>query len=131
AVLVGVGAEGRWASRWWARARGVSWALGGADSAERGLPRGARRVAGRVAPDPPHLLLVTGADAASRLRVVTGGTLISPLPATPGEWAALVREATLAGLVVVLELDQPLPPAARERIAATRHLTWVLSADKE
>ena len=131
AELVEVGADGPWATRMCAPAPRVSWALRGDDSADPGLPPGARRVAGPAAPDPPHLLLVTGADAASRLRVVTGGTLISPLPATPGEWAALVREATLAGLVVVLELDQPLPPAARERIAATRHLTWVLSADKE
>jgi hypothetical protein len=137
AELVEVGGDGPWATRMCAPAPRVVWALRGDDSADPGLPAGVRRVPGSAAGESvPELLLVTGADAASRRQLVGRrwpgrGTLIGPVPATPAEWTAVVREATLEGLVVVLELDQPPAPAARERIAATTHLTWVLSSDRE
>jgi hypothetical protein len=136
AELVEVGTEGPWATRMCAPAPRVTWALRGEDSADPGVPAGTRRVAGSAPGGPPELLLVTGADAASRRRVVgrrwpDRGTLAGPLPATPAEWTAVVREATLGALVVVLDLDGPPTPVARERIAATTHLTWVLSSARE
>jgi len=136
AELVEVGGDGPWATRMCAPAPRVVWALRGDDSADPGLPAGTRRLPGSAAAEAPQLLLVTGADAASRRRVVERhwpgrGTLVGPPPAMPAEWTAVVREATLGGLVVVLELEEPPTPEARARIAATTHLTWVLSSARE
>ncbi|OLB79506.1 MAG: ATPase [Actinobacteria bacterium 13_2_20CM_2_71_6] len=140
AELVEVGGDGPWAVRMCALAPRVVWALRGADSPDPGLPAGTRRRPGDAKPGDvegtPELLLVTGADAVSRRRVVERrwadrGTLIAPVPAAPEEWTALVREATLAGPVVLLELDEAPSPVARERIAGTPHLTWVLSSARE
>jgi hypothetical protein len=135
AELVEVGTEGPWATRMCAPAPRVVWALRGADAPDPGLPAGTRRRLG-TASGTPELLLVAGADAASRQQVVARrwpgrGTLAGPVPAAPAEWASVVREATLGDLAVILELDQPLPPDARERIAAATHLTWVLSSARE
>jgi len=137
AELVEVGQDGPWAIRMAAVAPRVVWALRGDDSADPGLPAGTRRVPGTAAEvTPPELLLVTGADPASRLRAAAErwperGRLIGPVPQSPAEWAAVVREATLGGLVVVLELAGPPTPAARDRITAAGHLTWVLASDRE
>jgi SpoVK/Ycf46/Vps4 family AAA+-type ATPase len=48
----------------------------------------------------------------------------------PG-WAALVREATVGDLDVVLELDTPLNAAGRDAVARADHLSWALSYKAE
>jgi len=82
------------------------------------------------------LLLVNGGDRESRYRAVDtyrpgAGQLVCPPPATPAGWAAVVREATLGDLVVVLDLDGPLSDAGRESILRADHLVWVLSSRGE
>jgi hypothetical protein len=135
AELVEVGADGPWALRACSPAPRVVWGLTGDDSPDPLLPNGFRRRPGS-SDGPAELLLVTGADEASRLRVVGQrwpgrGTLVGPVAQAPEEWAAVVREATLGGLVVVLELDAPPTPATRSRVASAAHLTWVLSSARE
>jgi len=84
----------------------------------------------------PELLLLAGADPQSRLAVVrrrwTGRPLLAcPLPASPAEWASVIREAGVGGRIVVLELQAPLPRSAADRIDRADHLTWVLSSPGE
>jgi hypothetical protein len=141
-ALVDVDALGPWATRMCSPAHRVTWALRGDDSADPGLPPGAQRLEPQRPgqqpphPPPPELLLVNGADRRSRLAVVDErwpdrGRLVCPIPATPDAWAAVIREATLGDLVVVVELDKALEPDACDRIAQAAHLTWVLSSPGE
>ncbi|WP_199819813.1 ATP-binding protein [Streptomyces sp. NRRL S-118] len=137
AFLVDIGAEGPWGNRMLAPAGRVIWALTGDGTADPGLPPGTRRVPGGALPAAaPELLLVSGPDEASRLRAVAGhrpgqGMLISSVPSGPTAWQALVREATVEGLAVVLELAGPPDGEVRDRVDRADHLTWVLSSGTE
>ena len=136
AALVETSADGPWAGRtFWPAAR-VSWALAGDGSPDPGLPAGTRRAGTTSEPGEPELLLATGADAATRFAAVAArcpgrGLLVCRCPATPGEWAAVVREAVLGDRVVVLEVDAPLDAEAAARITDADRLTWVLSSAGE
>src|SRR5439155_12724541 len=135
AELVEIAGDGPWATRMCAVLPRVVWALLGEDSADPGLPPGVRRRRG-VGGGPPEMLLVTGADGDSRLRAVDRhwlgrSRIASPPPQSAAEWAALEREATLDDAVLVLELEEPPPRAACDRIDAAAHLTWVLSSARE
>ncbi len=137
AELVEVGADGPWATRTVTVPPRVVWALRGDGAADPGLPAGTRRRPGTAPEDvAAELLLVTGADPQSRRRAVARrwpdrGGLVGPVPESATEWAAVVREATLGGLVVLLELEQPPTPTIRDRITNAAHLTFVLSSDRE
>jgi hypothetical protein len=111
------------------------WHLSGDDAPDPGLPPGTARRAGN-----PHrdagVLLINGSDRTSRQRAADGrwpgtGRLTCPPPDSAAGWAAIVREATLGGYAVVLELDAPLPPAGRDAIGRACHLGWVLSSARE
>ena len=49
-------------------------------------------------------------------------------PTTPAAWNALVREATITGRGIVLEVGDKLTPDARRTIQRASHLVWVISA---
>jgi hypothetical protein len=75
---------------------------------------------------------VHGGDRDSRLRAVLAGHPgAGHLVARPGSWDALIREATIGNLLVVLELDAPLDLAGRDRVTRAEHLHWVLSSPGE
>jgi ATPase family associated with various cellular activities (AAA) len=137
AELVEIGTDGPWATRMCWPAPRLTWALSDDDSADTGLPAGCRRLqpvgSGTVA---AQMLLVTGADVDSRLSAVRErwpgkALLVSPVPSTPGEWAAVVREAGVGDRAVVLELEEPPNRAAADRIDRAGHLSWVLSSPRE
>ena len=106
-------------------------------------PPGAHPPAGRAAagpvdgrPPPPPLLLVHGADAESRRRAAGAGlagrpVLATPVPQSAAEWAAVVREATVGGCAVLLEVAGAPEPHVAARIEAATHLTFVLSSPRE
>src|SRR5690606_26368254 len=52
--------------------------------------------------------------------------LVAPLPDSDASWAALVREATLTGQGVIVELDDTLPSAGRRWVERADHLAWGL-----
>jgi AAA+ superfamily predicted ATPase len=140
ASLVEVAEDGPWATRMCWPASRVTWALAGDDSADPALPAGARRLAAGDAAAgggaEPGILLVAGADGDSRLEAVRRAwpgraLLVTRLPATTAEWAAVVREAAVGGRAVVLDLAGPLDPAAADRIAHAAQLSWALSSPRE
>jgi AAA+ superfamily predicted ATPase len=57
--------------------------------------------------------------------------LVIPQPAEAAAWPAIVREATLSGMGIVLELDGPLSPEARRTIDRTPHLAWAISSRRQ
>jgi hypothetical protein len=136
AELVEVGISGAWATRTCALPGRVVWHLRGDSSADADLPPGSSRQAGEAAGDEPALLMVNGGDRQSRLGVVAHrwpgrGRLMCTVPTSRAQWSAVVREATLGDLVVVLHLDAPLDPTGADLVTRTAHLTWVLSSTVE
>ncbi|HET9517607.1 MAG TPA: ATP-binding protein, partial [Actinoplanes sp.] len=59
------------------------------------------------------------------------GTLVCPPPSTPAAWDAVVREATVGDLTVIVELSAPLSAAERDAVTRAAHLRWVLSSAGE
>ncbi|HYN97979.1 MAG TPA: ATP-binding protein, partial [Pilimelia sp.] len=147
AGLIDVAPTGAWGTRACSVPARVVWHLRGDDSADPDLPAGTTRQppappttpaasAGESASAGPRLLLVNGGDRESRLRAVAGhwpgrGLLVCPVPETPAAWTAVVREATLGDLAVVLDLAAPLTAAGRDAVCRADHLRWVLSAQGE
>ncbi|GIM93942.1 ATP-binding protein [Paractinoplanes toevensis] len=126
--------DGPWASLVAEPATRLIWHLTGDDTPDPGLPAGAaiRRAAvpGRKGGD--GLLLVHGGDRESRLRTIgDDDLLVTDPPSNEAEWQAVVREATIGALTVVLDLAEPLPAAGRDAIERARHLGWALSSPGE
>ncbi len=139
AALVDVQDDGPWAVRMASVHPAVAWALHGDRSLDPDLP-GDRRIVQPAGLDPAGdgLVLVSGGDRTLRLRLALehaagAGFLVCSLPAGPTEWEAVVREATISGLGVVLELggDAELPASARLWIQRAAHVAWALSAPAE
>jgi len=136
AALVEVEQTGPWATRMASLASRAVWALAGDDSLDPDLPPGTEL----VPPAPPggtaDLVLVVGPDRATRLAAAAGrsagrGFLVCPVPDAATSWDAVVREATVLGLGVMLEAPGELGPVARERIERADHLAWVVSSPTE
>ncbi|GIF25960.1 hypothetical protein BJ973_003230 [Actinoplanes tereljensis] len=123
--------DGPWASLVAEPAARLIWHLTGDDTPDRGLPAGAAVRPGSTA-GRSGLVLVHGGDRESRLRAVgDGGLLVTDPPTTDAGWQAVVREATIGGLTVVLELGEPLPAAGRDAVERAAHLSWALSSAGE
>ncbi len=115
-------------------ARAVAWAVLGAEVLETALPPDAYLVsAPEGALGRADVVLVHGTDRVRRIQaaVVAGwgiGFLVSPAPLDDAGWRTLVRQATVLGLGIVLDLTEPLSPLGRRWIARASHLTFGLCA---
>jgi hypothetical protein len=81
-------------------------------------------------------VLVHGGDRESRLRIAERrfagrGRLVCPVPETAAQWRAIVREATLGELVVVLQLEAAPDAAGTDAVTRAAHLSWVFSSTVE
>ncbi len=139
AALADLTGAGPWITLAAVPAARLMWHLRDDASLDPGLPPGTVRLPGdgtATTTRPGGLLLVNGGDRASRYRAAEqsrpgAGRLICPPPDTPAGWAAVVREATLGELMVILDLDEPLSAAGRDVVQRTGHLLWVLSSRGE
>ena len=137
AGLVAIDATGPWATRMVSLSPRLAWALAGDSSLDPALPAGAKvvRPAGIDAAGLP-LILVVGDDRVSRTRTAFrrcegSAFLVTPVPESVEGWDATVREATVAGLGVVVHLERDLPALGRARIEAASHLAWALCSSVE
>ena len=108
----------------------VVWSLLGDPGRDPGLHPDAHTV-DSVAEGTAAVAVVTGADPGRRRQyaadtLVGAGFLVAPLPDSDAAWAALVREATLTGQGVIVELDDTLPSAGRRWVERADHLAWGL-----
>jgi DNA polymerase III delta prime subunit len=110
----------------------VSWALGGTFVLDAGLPPQAEIVAAPAgAFGEPELVLVHGLDRVRRVQTAVTAAwgpafLVTPAPTDLDGWRAVVRQATVSGVGVVLELDSAPDALMRQQITAAGHLTWAL-----
>ena len=132
AGLVEVGEGGPWADRVVAVHPTVVWALVGDGSSDPDLsPQAATLVAADGESDGADLLAVSGEDPVRRLQAAVAGTagsvfLVTPAPVDRAGWSAVVREATLGRLGVVVEVGDELSVEGRQTIERADHLAWAI-----
>jgi hypothetical protein len=132
AALLDVSEHGPWAQQTVEVPASLVWAFVGDVSADPGLPHGTT-TAEIDHDDGSQLVLVSGPDRVRRREAAmaaTAGTtfMVVPVPADDRGWAAVVREATLTGRGVVVELEGSLPREGRRWIERADHLAWAVSA---
>ncbi len=136
--FVEVGRDGPWADRVVALNEAVVWTLLGDESPDPSLPVGIemidvdRQALAGKADDLSTLVVVTGDDRMRRRHTafshaVGDRFMCCDLPASDAEWSALVREATITGRGIVLEVGDTLDATTRRALDRASHLVWALS----
>jgi hypothetical protein len=136
AGLVTVDSTTTWAAQPVVLAPSVTWALAGDPSIDPQVPERARVVVSDVAVDGEPLVLVVGPDETRRHEAAFTSTagntfLVTPAPDTPEGWAAIVREATVGGAAILLEVEGELDDTARWWIERAQHVPWAISSPTE
>jgi ATP-dependent 26S proteasome regulatory subunit len=132
AGFVSVSEVGPWGAHEIAVAPPVIWAIVGELGSDPDLPWGVT-VAESATAVGDDLIVVTGED---RLRRRQAGSdraagqrfVVTPKPSITEEWAAVVREATLTGSGVVVEIAEPLGTEGKRWIERATHISWVVSS---
>jgi AAA+ superfamily predicted ATPase len=150
AGLVTVDDTATWAAQTVTLASPVTWALVGDPSLDPELPPSARVETPDVDSDGAPLVLVVGPDRTRRLEAAfahTAGSsfLVTPPPAAPDSaslvapdptaairgWQAIVREATVGGSAILLEVDGDLDDVGRWWLERADHVPWAISSPTE
>jgi AAA+ superfamily predicted ATPase len=111
--------------------RSVAWTLLDQPALDPDLPHGVAVVAAGDALGGPRLALVHGDDRQRRLQTAVAvtwglGFVVAAPPAAEAGWRALVRQATLLGAGVVLDLTAPPDELTRHWVERADHLSWAL-----
>jgi hypothetical protein len=137
AAFVNVAGDGPLAVRPCVVADRVLWHFLGDDTPDQALPLGVGRRRGGNPRQPGSralLLLVHGGDPETRRRVayplLGDDYLVSPAPVAAEAWAALVREAGVLDVPVLVELET-LDTQGASVIERAVHVSWVLSSPRE
>jgi hypothetical protein len=137
AQLVKVDGDGPWSTQVVAVPPSVTWAFVGDTSLDPDLPIGVRMIPGSPSSrSSGGVVIVAGGDRESRVREAQrrlgdGPAMFCRPPDSPQAWDAIVREATMAGLGVILELADRLPPDGRERMERADHLGWAVTSPSD
>ncbi len=132
AALVDVLAVGPWAEHAITVYPPVVWALVGDTSADPDLSLDLTEVTTYQGDGHP-LLTVSGHDRMRNREAAAhhcAGTrfIASPAPDSDAGWTALVREATITGRGVIVEVDDSLSVAGRRWIERADHIPWAISS---
>ncbi len=138
AELVRVDDVGAWSSRVVVVEPSVLWALLGDTSLDPDLPSDATFLDGGEHDGeddgpPAALVVVIGTDRTRRWRdgmaAAVGERFIAvDQPMSPEARSAVVREATITGRGVLIDVDDVLEPATRHMVDRANHLVWVVSS---
>lgn len=129
--------SGGWADQVVALHPGVVWALMGDDSPDPELPAGVVVHRSETRPvgasDAHGLVIVNGIDRIRRRQAGADTAaeqqyICAVMGDDAAQWAALVREATITGSGVVVEVELSLPAVGRDWIERATHLSWVVSS---
>ena len=135
-ALVVVEPTGPWSSREISVNGTVIWALQGDMASDPDLPSAAALTSFDVPVDGAPLTLVVGEDRQRRIEAATRATagtrfLVTPSPTSEPEWSAVVREATIRGVGIIVEADDEIAADARRWIERAEHLPWSVSSRLE
>ena len=134
-AFVDVGTDGPWVDHRVALHQSVIWSLLGDTSPDPELPVGVVEfdLDDASAPGDSDLVVATGPDRMRRRHAGAASAsarrfLCAAAPTDDSEWAALVREATITGRGLLIEIDDSVTPLMRRWMARADHLVWVLSS---
>lgn len=136
ACLVDVETTGPWAIREVSLAAPATWALLGDGSTDPDLPPDVEVRPFEVEAVGDGLALVVGPDRTRRVQqgaaaLVGDRFLVTPPPGSEAGWRAIIREATLQGVGIIVDADTDLPADTRQWIERARHLPWALCTPLE
>ncbi len=134
-AFIDVGSVGPWVDHTVSLHPSVVWSLIGDSSRDPDVPDGATTFEHEEASggDTADFVIVNGPDRMRRWQAAARSTgagrfLCVAAPEADVAWAALVREATITGRGLIIEVEDGLPAVGRRWIDRARHLVWVLSA---
>lgn len=136
AALIEVESRGALAGRQISVAPAVVWAVLGDPSQDPDLGRcevfDSDRPLGETSD--ANLIVVAGPDRIRRRdaavdALVARRFISTAAPDNDAAWAAMVREATLTGRTIIVEVDGELAPIGRRWIERADHVGWVVSSE--
>lgn len=136
AHLIKVETTGPFAARAVGAHSTVLWALSGDSRPDPDLPPRTVLMQRTAPPDGTTSLLVVGNDPTRRRTAMLNGlasasVLVVPEPVEDSGWTAAIREATLTGSALVVELNETLSPKASRILEDASHLALGLSSASE
>ncbi len=127
--------DGPWSDHLVAVHPSIVWALLGDTSADPGLPPVIARAETEEIGG-SYLTIVSGDDIIRRRQAAVRHTLgsrfiVVSAPTDEAGWTAVVREATVTGAGVVLEVDDSLSALGRRWIERATHVAWAVSSRRD
>ena len=128
AAFVDVVPDGPWSDHSIGLHASVAWALVGDLSADPSLPKIHEQLVAAEGSGRPFTV-VSGPDRHRRLREAADRTsgdrfLVVTPPTDERGWSALVREATLTGVGVILDIEDTMPVEGSRWIERAGHIPW-------
>ena len=134
-AFVDIGTDGPWVDHPVALHQSVIWSLLGDTSPDPDLPVGVVEfeLDDASASGDSDFVVATGPDRMRRRLAGAASAsgrrfVCAPAPTDDSEWAALVREATITGRALLIEIDDSVSPLMRRWLHRAEHLVWVLSS---
>lgn len=137
AALLDVADDRPWADRGVLVPESLIWTLLGDTSFDVALPMDADVLTSPDGEVGEHqLVFAVGDDLVRRLQAAVTAAAASTFlavdaPVEDAAWRAVVREATMAGIGIVVRVDHDLPPLARHWIERADHLVWAVVSSVE
>lgn len=134
--FVQVKSEGSWATREIHLAPSLVWSLLGVQDRDPELPIDIEHISGVAGSGDAQVILVAGPDRSARRRralMRLGAERAIALKGTDEStnWAAVVREATLCGAAVLVDVVDSVPPRIKWWIERANHLRWGILSENQ
>lgn len=134
--FIHVSESGSWATREIHLASSLVWSLLGVQDRDPELPIDIEHISGVAGSGDAQVILVAGPDRSARRRralMRLGAERAIALKGTDEStnWAAVVREATLCGAAVLVDVVDSVPPRIKWWIERANHLRWGILSENQ
>lgn len=134
--FIHVSESGAWATREIHLASSLVWSLLGVQDRDPELPIDIEHISGVAGSGDAQVILVAGPDRSARRRralMRLGAERAIALKGTDEStnWAAVVREATLCGAAVLVDVVDSVPPRIKWWIERANHLRWGILSENQ
>jgi AAA+ superfamily predicted ATPase len=134
--FIHVSESGAWAAREIHLAPSLVWSLLGVQDRDPELPIDIEHISGVAGSGDAQVILVAGPDRSARRRralMRLGAERAIALKGTDEStnWAAVVREATLCGAAVLVDVVDSVPPRIKWWIERANHLRWGILSENQ
>ena len=134
--FIHISESGAWATREIHLASSLVWSLLGVQDRDPELPIDIEHISGVAGSGDAQVILVAGPDRSARRRralMRLGAERAIALKGTDEltNWAAVVREATLCGAAVLVDVVDSVPPRIKWWIERANHLRWGILSENQ